>query len=204
MADPPSIGINQDRERDDEDDPFEKKGPQPELDPLAGKNGGDKSRRLASFWMNRIIEVDDDKEFKRWLKRGATIEKRYRDERNRTDEEGTRRVNSLWANVEILTPALYGKQPVPVCERRFRDKDVVGRGAAQMIERGLRNELEICGFDEAMRQALRDYLLAGRGVVWVRYEPQFGVGASIPTDDEMDQSDERGDIEDEDDSTGVD
>lgn len=177
-----------------------KKYPEPELDKLAGPDGGAVGRRLASFWLQQVIQCDDDKAFKRWLRRGTTIEKRYRDERNRTDEEGQRRYNALWANVEILTPALYGKQPVPVCERRFRDKDPVGRGAAQMIERALRNEIEICGFDEAMRQALRDYLLVGRGSLWVRYEPKFEEGTSIPNDDEMDQSDAQGDIEDEDDS----
>lgn len=188
---PPDIGINQPRD-DDEDDVKSKY--KPILDELAGPDGGSKGRRLASFWMERIIECDDDRDFKQWLKRATTIEKRYRDQRNRVDEEGQRRVNSLWANIEILTPALYGKCPVPVCERRFKDKDPTGRGAAQILERALRNEIEICGFDESIRQALRDYLLAGRGVVWVRYEPIFDGGPSIPTDSEMDISDELGNI----------
>jgi hypothetical protein len=194
MADPADIGIG------DQPDKSKPKYLKVDLDPLAGPDGGAMSRRLASFWINQVIDVDDDREFKRWLKRGTTIEKRYRDERSRVDEEGQRHVNSLWANVEILTPALYGRPPVPVCERRFRDKDPVGRGAAQMLERALRNEMEICGFDESMRQALRDYLLPGRGSVWVRYEPEFGEGSSIPTDDEMDQTDSQGPIESPDES----
>src|SRR5882672_4226995 len=194
-------GYTRPREDSEErDDDRRKSYPEPELDKLAGPDGEAVGRRLASFWLQQIIQVDDDKEFKRWLKRGTTIEKRYRDERNRTDEDGQRHYNALWANVQILIPALYGKQPVPVCERRFNDKDPVGRGAAQMLERGLRNEIEINGFDEAIRQSLLDYLLSGRGSVWVRYEPEFGEGMSIPNDDEMDQSDAMGDIEGEDDS----
>lgn len=205
MADPVDIGINERQENYDDDD-REVAGIDGTvfLDRLAGPRGGIIGRRVAAFWLNQIIEVDDDKEFKNWLKRGSSIEKRYRDERRRTtDEDNQRRVNSLWANVEILTPALYGQCPVPVCERRFRDKDPIGRGAAQIIERALRNEIEICGFDEAMRQALRDYLLPGRGTVWVRYEPEYGEGISIPTDDEIDQHDSQGNIrrdEDGDDS----
>jgi hypothetical protein len=171
-----------------------------DLDELAGPKGGIEGRRLASYWLNQITEVDDDKEQKRWAKRGIQIEKRYRDERNRVDEEGQRRYNALWSNIEILTPALYGKVPVPVAERRFRDKDPVGRGAAQILERSLRNEIEICGFDEAMQQAVRDYLIAGRGTVWVRYEPQFEEAVSVPPDAEQDISDTSGDIEGEDDS----
>lgn len=170
----------------------------PDIDELAGRNGGEEGRRLAAYWLNQIAEVDEDKEQKRWLKRGTQIEKRYRDERNRVDEEGQRRYNALWANVEILFPALYGKVPVPVAERRFRDKDPVGRGAAQILERALRNEIEICGFDEAMQRAVRDYLLPGRGTVWVRYEPEIEESISIPTDAEQDISDDAGDIEKED------
>jgi hypothetical protein len=199
MAEPDDIGINDGESEDDS--PPNKRIPKPDLDRLAGARGGAIGRRMAAFWKNQIIQVDDDKEFKRWLKRGAQIEKRYRDDRNRIDEDsGQRRVNSLWANVEILTPALYGKMPVPTCERKFKDKDPVGRGAAQIIERALRNEIEICGFDEAMRQALRDYLLSGRGTTWVRYEPEYGEGISLPTDEEMDEQDAQGTIEKEDDS----
>ncbi len=200
MADPPDIGINEDQSSYDDDDETVVGRPSYTVDRLAGKRGGAIGRRVAAFWLNQIIDVDDDKEFKRWLKRGSTIEKRYRDERNRTDEDNQRRVNSLWANVEILTPALYGKCPVPTCERRFRDKDVVGRGAAQIIERALQNEIEICGFDEALRQALRDYLLPGRGSVWIRYEPQVSESVSIPSDDELDQHDSLGNIRPDDDS----
>ena len=86
--------------------------------------------------------------------------KRYRDERYRvSNEDGARRYSSYGLNVEILKPALYGRVPIPIAERRFKDKDPTGRGAAQIIERALRNEVEICGYHEAMGQAVNDYLL---------------------------------------------
>jgi hypothetical protein len=171
-----------------------------ELDQLAGPDGGDKGRRLATFWKGQIDSIRDSSIHKRWVKRGETIEKRYRDERNRVDEEGQRRYNSLWANVEILKPAIYGKMPLPVVERRFKDKDPAGRGASQILERGLRNEIEICGFDEAMQQAVADYLLPGRGAVWVRYEPEVGGGISLPIVTETDEDDALGPIVEKDDS----
>src|SRR6201999_1397400 len=108
---------------------------------------GEESKRLATYWKEQIKQVDDDQQ--RFLKRGRMIERRYRDERARADEEAVRRYASLWSNVEILYPAIYGRHPVPVAERRFRDRDPAGRGAAQMLERGLRNEIEINGFGEA-------------------------------------------------------
>lgn len=165
-----------------------------ELDELAGPNGGDESRRLARFWLDQINGVKDNAQYKNFVKRGETIIKRYRDERNRTDEEGQRRYNALWANVEILKPALYGKMPLPIAERRFKDRDPQGRNAAQMLERALRNEIEICGFNEAMQQAVLDYLLPGRGTVWVRYEPEIEEGASLPPDTEVDFTDAQGEL----------
>ena len=165
-----------------------------ELDELAGPSGGEKSRRLARFWLEQINAVKDNSQMKHWLRRGETIIKRYRDERNRTDEEGQRRYNALWSNVEILKPALYGKTPLPVAERRFKDRDPAGRAAAQILERALRNEIEVCGFNEALNQAVSDYLLPGRGTVWVRYEPKIEESISLPPDPETDMTDAEGEL----------
>jgi hypothetical protein len=170
----------------------------PQLDALAGPEGGDEGRRLASYWKQQLDDVHD--EMRKWVKRGHTIEKRYRDERSRIDEEGQRRYNALWSNVQILHPALYGRLPTPVVERRFKDKDPAGRGAAQMLERALRNEIEFCGIDEAINRCVMDYLLAGRGVPWVRYEPEVEAGVSLPVETGLDLRDAQGPIESEDDS----
>src|ERR1700743_957209 len=137
--------------------------PEIELEPLAGAEGGTESMRLSRFWNSQIEELGKSKQYVQYLKRGHTIEARYRDERNKTDQETRRRYNSLWANVETLLPAIYGRTPQPLAERRFGDKDPIARGAAQILERALRNEVEICGFNDAMTQAVRDYLLPGRG-----------------------------------------
>lgn len=166
-----------------------------ELDPLAGENGGAESARLAAFWHDQIEKCGKDKKYAQFLKRGRKVEQRYRDERNRADEDERRRYNSLWANVEILKPAIYGRSPVPLAERRFGDKDPIALGAAQILERALRNEIEICGFHEAMCQAVNDYLLPGRGVAWVRYAPEFSEGISLHAEDSIDMKDDQGPLE---------
>jgi len=165
-----------------------------ELDKLAGPDGGNESRRLAKHWLDQIYSVKDNVEFKRWFKRGEKIEKRFRDDRNRVDEEGSRRYSSLWSNFEILKPALYGRPALPVAERRFKDKDPVGRSASTILERALRNEIEINGFDEAMQQSVSDYLLPGRGTVWVRYEPEIEESVSLPPETQDDRRDAQGEL----------
>lgn len=171
--------------------------PEIQLDPLAGPQGGKESERLASFWNEQIQKIGKDKGYQLFLKRGRKIEARYRDERNVSDEDSRRKYNALWSNVEILKPAVFGKTPVPIAERKFGDKDPIARGAAQILERALRNEIDICGFNEALTQAVSDYLLPGRGTVWVRYEPEIGTGFSLGTEDSIDMEDTEGEIEPE-------
>ncbi len=171
--------------------------PEVELDPLAGPDGGEESIRLASFWTDQIEKLGKDKGYQQYLKRGLKIEARYRDERNRSDEDSRRKYNALWSNVEILRPAIYGKTPVPLADRKFGDKDPIARGAAQILERALRNEIEICGFNDALTQAVSDYLLPGRGTVWVRYAPEYSAGISLGNEDSIDMEDNQGQLEPE-------
>src|ERR1700693_2014185 len=127
-----------------------------ELDPIADPNADqatrDKSQRLAAYWKEAIDSVKDGT--RKYHRRADRIVQRYRDERARVDEESQRRYNMLWANTQTMRPAIYGKSPQPTCERRFRDKGPVGRQAAQMLERGLRNEVEVNGFHGALKRAV--------------------------------------------------
>jgi hypothetical protein len=123
--------------------------------------------------INRAIKRDT-----KWCERGRKINKRYRDQRTDASEgsvtHGRRKFNILWSNVQTLMPSLYAKRPDPVVERRFLDHDPVGRVASTILERTLKYELEENGFHEAMKAAVLDYLLPGRGQVWVRFEPGKG------------------------------
>lgn len=155
------------------------------------------NRRLASYWRAEIKGVDEAA--RKWVKRCETIVRRYRDERNRIDEEGQRRMNILWSTVQTLHPALYGKMPLAIAERKFLDRDPIGRIASQMLQRCLRNEMDISEYDESVASAVLDYLLCARGQCWVRYEPTIGEGVSLPASGADDMRDDEGEIGDEDD-----
>ena len=150
------------------------------------------SRRLAAYWKAQVDEHDEL--YANWHKRGDTVIRRYRDERNRTDEESQRRLNLLWSNVEIERPAIYSQVPSVIIERKFTDPDKIGRLSATMLERATKNELCHNGFHSAMRQSLMDYLLPGRAVAWVRYEPEFGESISLPVKTELNMTDAQGEI----------
>ena len=115
-----------------------------------------------------------DKTFEKWETRGKEIIKRYRDERLETTTEPSARFNILWSNVQTLKPAIFNRVPKPDVKRKFKDKDDVGRVASEILERAL--EFEVSHYDDfkdTMNHAIDDRLLPGRGVAWIRYEPEF-------------------------------
>jgi hypothetical protein len=94
------------------------------------------------------------------------------DERN-ARQTNRRRFNILWSNVQTLLPALYYQPPKPNVERRYRDKDPVGRTTADVHERSCTYFIHDCDFSASVEQAVLDSLLPGRGVIWLRYVPHF-------------------------------
>jgi len=81
----------------------------------------------------------------------------------------------LWANTEVLRPAMYSHTPRPQVERRHLENDVVGDVAALVLERSLVYCQHLPGkeFDDAMMDVRDDALLPGRGVSRIRYEAEF-------------------------------
>jgi len=163
---------------------------------------GSMSRKLAVFWKSQIEAVDEGQN--KFIGRGNTIVRRYRDQRKRIDEEGQRRYNALWTNIQIMMPAVYSQPPTATVERKFLDRDVKSRLSSQMLERSLRNEQEPSNYHESIRMAVLDYLLPGRGQCWVRYEPEIGEGPSLPSEATTAVEDELIKILDEDENGGND
>lgn len=129
----------------------------------------DKKPKSAENWIAALELVKKDT--KSWEIKGDKIVKRYRDERTNGDFTSGKKYNILWSNIQTLFPAVYSRKPKAQCDRRYKDKDPVGRTAAQILERSLQYEIDHYNdYDSAIRNALRDRLLPGRGVSWVRYE----------------------------------
>ncbi len=124
-----------------------------------------------AYWLEQI--ESSLKWHQNFHDRGKVINERYLDRKDGEDVSTTHKMNTLWSNVETLTPAIYAKAATPKATRRFRDKDPVGRWAAIVLERSLTYQQDAYDGDYAIRGAVKDYLLPGRGQVWVNYEPQI-------------------------------
>lgn len=135
--------------------------------PIADQQAG---RDDHARWVAEIMLYE--KEAQDWEKRARDICRRYKDKRNPTEEK-LARFNILWSNIQTLLPSVYAKNPKTNIDRSFKDKDPIGRVTADVLERSVSYFVSSESFGRAMRQAVLDRLLSGRGDVWVRYEPYF-------------------------------
>lgn len=135
----------------------------------------DYAAKCFARWKSEIDYALKDEKYRKWLDQCDKIIKRYRDDRQQsaTTDLSRRRYNILWANVQTLGPAIYGKMPKPIAERRFLDRDPAARLASLILERVLSFQMDIGGFHSATDRGVQDYLLPGMGQVWIRYEPEF-------------------------------
>ena len=118
------------------------------------------------YW---IAEIHTARERERsWRDRCWKVIERYRDDRAFEDDDT--RINILWANTDVLLAALYQQTPKPDIRRRFGTADPAGRMAALAMERMISYSVDSYHFDAGIRDAIKDYLLTGRGVVRVRYD----------------------------------
>lgn len=135
-----------------------------------------KSMEMAAHWKTQIEMCD--KATHNWHQRGDKILRNYRDERDEKDAGVAKRLNLFWSNTQVKNPSIYSKAPVPICERRFLDKDPTGRVASTILERALRYELPTSGFHATIKRCRTDRGTVGRGQAWVRYNPKFGEAIS--------------------------
>ena len=123
----------------------------------------------ALYWQG---ELDKASEFESdWRERSMRVVERYRDERGSGITSTGNRFNVLWANTETLKGALFARMAQPDVRRRFPDPNPAARQVAILIERMLSYGVDVYESARPLMAALEDYLLPGRGVGWVVYEP---------------------------------
>jgi len=127
----------------------------------------------AQYWQMELESADQTE--KDWRERGRAVVARYRDERS-ADSFGAglyKQFNILWSNTETMKGALFARMPKADVRRRYNDNNPITRQVAIVLERALQYGNEVYSADKPIKAALEDYLLPGRGVVWVVYEPIF-------------------------------
>lgn len=114
--------------------------------------------------------------FRKFLKRGRTVNNAFLDEHKEDDNVlmiTVSRLNLFHANITTLCAMLYGRVPKVEVARRFADADDdVARVAGVILTRMLNNDIEVAGEDLAsvFRSCLQDRLLPGLGSARLQYQ----------------------------------
>jgi hypothetical protein len=138
------------------------------------ENRAESEKDFDSDYQRWLAEIElSEKDRKPWIDRGDKVVKRYLDEKKDGEEQNGQRFNILWSNVQTMQPILFARAPKAQVERRYRDKDPVGRLASMMLERSLDYCVEEYKLSDTVRASVEDLLLPGLGQAWVRYEPSF-------------------------------
>ena len=125
---------------------------------------------MAGLWRSELQRAQ--KYIDKWQQSADKIVKKYRDEETEASGDSPR-YNVLWSNVQTLMPAVYAKAPKAVCQRRYLDRDPVGRIACQVLQRATQYQIDLGFLHNAVKQSVLERLLSGRGTLWVDYEPEI-------------------------------
>jgi hypothetical protein len=136
-------------------------------------------KALAKYWLNEISAYDARQKHARWniwarhaVGVYSTTTGEGRSAESPTDDAPRKRYNIFWSNVENLKPGMYAQTPSVVVSRRHsQSRNLVAKVACDVLENVISYQLSEHGFGSATRAARDDYLIVGRGVSWVRYQP---------------------------------
>lgn len=132
---------------------------------------------IVTLWRGEIERAGKD--VGPWERQAKAILDRYRLESERTTATGALstaakgRYNIFWSNVQTLAPAYYARPPKAVVQRRYLDRDPIGRIACRILERAVQYQIDAGSLHTAVKQAVLDRLTVGRGQIRVRYAPVF-------------------------------
>jgi len=126
-------------------------------------------QELAQRWLAEITRMRGKE--RKWRDQANKVVARYRDDR---DVDNTAaKFNILWSNTEVIEPAIFSRMPIPDVRRRWSTKDPAARTAALILERSLSFINTSFNFKDVLVRSRSDYVLPGRGMAMVCYEPMI-------------------------------
>lgn len=136
----------------------------------AGAEKQEQPGEISRHWqMQLALAKQEQRDF---VSDGRKVVERYKSERSEAKRGASaRRFNILFSNTEVMRAAMFGRMAKPDVRRRFVDPNKVARNAAEIIERSLYYFQDVYPSEQHISDAVFDYVLPGRGIVRIEYEP---------------------------------
>lgn len=133
-----------------------------------------KPQEAGAAWLERIRAAEKARGLDRWTKDAEEAEAVYLQD---DGVEGAKLYdfNILHSNIETVGPSLYNSTPIPDIRERYRTgpttpETALARLVGQVIERAVLVQIDDGKLDGEMEGVTQDALLAGRGVIWVKFD----------------------------------
>ena len=131
--------------------------------------------RIGAKWLDRIKDATKRDETE-WSGDAEVAQKAYLGDGETLVADGNvYDFNIFHSNVETIAPAIYNSTPIPEIRERFRTgntspETAAARVAAQIIERAIMVQIDDGALDTEVEAQIQDALVAGRGVMRLRFD----------------------------------
>ena len=130
-------------------------------------------REQGQKWLEKIRQAE--KRDEGWRKDAEAATKAFLNDRESDDHGKVYDFNILHSNVETIAPAIYNSTPLPDVRERFRvgretPESEISRLVAQVIERAIMVQIDDGALDHEVEAMVQDALVAGRGILRLRFD----------------------------------
>lgn len=146
----------------------------PELETASALPEADVSEATTTRRAEILSRIDDSLKIERdWRNTGQTVQLIYRGELDAGGKgsKSSSRFNSLNANTTILLPSLFSKSPKPEIRPQSSNTNQFIDQACEILEKLSEVFLETSDSFEAIKAAVLEVLLPGRGTCRIRWDP---------------------------------
>ena len=129
--------------------------------------------KIGKEWLDKIAAAGRREE--RWHQDATAASKAFLNDDDASISGKVYDFNILHSNIETIAPAIYNSTPVPDIRERFRvgadtPETATVRVVAQVIERAITVQIDDGALDSEVEMQVQDALVAGRGVVRIRFD----------------------------------
>ena len=144
--------------------------------------------KIGKEWLDKITAAEKRED--RWMKDAEAAEKAFLNDNDSTLSGKVYDFNILHSNIETIAPAVYNSTPIPDIRERFRTgaetpESAISRVVAQVIERAITVQIDDGALDNEAEMQVQDALVAGRGVMRIRFDADEQELPGEPVVDDM-------------------
>lgn len=124
-----------------------------------------------AYWLKEIQRFKDERQH--FTKQAILANKTYQ---GKSELDGvTRKINCFWSYIQTVLPAFYSAMPAIEVKQRKKVGNLGHTVGSIILERNIDYAIKECfPFSKVAYDSILQFLIAGQGVLWARYDSTIG------------------------------